>query len=98
MTGAPKIGVTAFKGMTPDSPGSTQSKLHNKAKAPPESKVTGIKELWLEVPSIRRAKCGTASPIKATGPQKDVVTAVNKPVASNSQLRTRRIFMPRFSA
>ena len=56
MTGAPKIGVTAFSGITPDSPGSTQIKLQNKANAPPASSVTGISELWLEVPNIKRAK------------------------------------------
>ena len=41
---------------------------------------------------------GTASPIKATGPQKAVVIAVSRPVTISSQLRTRMMFTPKFSA
>ena len=57
-------GVTAFSGMIPASPGRMQMKLQSRAMAPPVSMVTGSRELWLEVPSMRRAMCGTASPIK----------------------------------
>ena len=59
-------GVTAFSGMIPASPGRMQMKLQSRAMAPPVSMVTGSRELWLEVPSMRRAMCGTASPIKET--------------------------------
>ena len=69
-------GVTAFSGMIPASPGRMQMKLQSRAMAPPVSMVTGSRELWLEVPSMRRAMCGTASPIKEIGPQKAVVVAV----------------------
>ena len=54
-------GVTAFSGMMPASPGRMQMKLQSRAMAPPVSMVTGSRELWLEVPSMRRAMCGTAS-------------------------------------
>lgn len=72
-------GVTAFSGMIPASPGRMQMKLQSRAMAPPVSMVTGSRELWLEVPSMRRAMCGTASPIKEIGPQKAVVVAVSNP-------------------
>ena len=41
---------------------------------------------------------GTASPIKAIGPQNAVVTAVSKPVLINNTTRTRRTLIPRFPA
>ena len=83
-------GVTAFSGMIPASPGRMQMKLQSRAMAPPVSMVTGSRELWLEVPSMRRAMCGTASPIKEIGPQKAVVVAVSNPVATSSRLRRKR--------
>lgn len=89
-------GVTAFSGMIPASPGRMQMKLQSRAMAPPVSMVTGSRELWLEVPSMRRAMCGTASPIKEIGPQKAVVVAVSNPVATSSRLRVRRMLIPRF--
>ena len=88
----------AFNGKIPVSPGNTLIRLHNRATAPPSNKVTGIRELWFEVPSIKRAICGTANPIKAIGPQKAVVIAVSIPVAINNRLRVSRTFTPRFSA
>ena len=45
MTGAPIIGVTAFKGIIPASPGRTQIRLQSNATAPPLKIVTGNKEL-----------------------------------------------------
>ena len=60
--------------------------------------VAGSRVRWLSVPSSSRVMCGTASPIKATGPQKAVVMAVRMPVTINSQLRVRTMLMPRFSA
>ena len=98
MTGAPRMGVTALRGMMPASPGRMQIRLQSRAMALPVSRVTGISELWLEVPSISRVIWGTASPMKEMGPQKAVVVAVSKPVAMSSRLRMRRILIPRFSA
>src|SRR3712207_7314098 len=45
-----------------------------------------------------RATWGTARPMKATGPQKAVTTAVRKPVTTSNQLRTRLTLKPKFSA
>ena len=98
ITGAPMIGVTAFKGMIPFSPGSTQIILHNNDMAAPVRIVPGIKYRWLSVLRNILAICGTASPIKAIGPQYAVVTAVSRPVTINRQLRSLIVFIPRFSA
>ena len=98
MTGAPNTGVTALRGMIPDSPGRMQMRLHSRAMALPANKVTGNKELWLDVPSINRAMCGTAKPINDTGPQNAVVTAVRIPVETNNKFLVRLMFTPRFSA
>ena len=98
MTGAPKIGVTALSGIIPISPGMMQIKLQSKAMALPVSMVRGISELWLEVPSISRAICGTASPMKEMGPQNAVVMAVKIPTAMSNKLRVSLMLMPKFSA
>ena len=47
---------------------------------PPDNIVTGTKSLWLDVPNINLAICGTASPINDIGPQNAVTAAVNIPV------------------
>ena len=98
MTGAPNTGVTAFRGIMPDSPGKMQMRLQSKAMALPANNVTGNKELWLEVPNINLAMCGTANPMNDTGPQKAVVTAVRIPVEMSNKFRVRLMFTPRFSA
>ena len=69
ITGAPKIGVIAFKGMTPENIGNTLIRLHNRAMNEPIRIVQGRRDLWSEVPNINRAMCGTANPIKEMGPQ-----------------------------
>ena len=43
ITGAPMIGVTAFSGIIPLSPGRTQIMLHNSDMAAPVKIVPGIK-------------------------------------------------------
>lgn len=45
MTGAPNIGVTAFKGNIVLLPGTTISKLHNKATHEPANIVAGTNNL-----------------------------------------------------
>ena len=72
--------------------------LHINAMAAPVRRVAGISERWFSVPSSILAIWGTANPIKAIGPQKAVVMAVRMPVTTNSQLRTRWVLIPRFSA
>lgn len=92
------IGVTAFRGMIPNSPGKMQSRLQVRATALPVRMVMGMRELWFDVPENSRAMCGTASPMNAMGPQKAVVAAVRMPVDKNIKLRTFRMFIPKFSA
>ena len=86
MTGAPIKGVTAFNGITPISPGRLQKILHNKAIPDPHMSVPGKSMRWFVVLKNILEICGTARPIKATGPQKAVTTAVRIPVSK------RRIF------
>ncbi len=45
MTGAPKIGVMAFRGMTPPVSGITLIRLHNKAANAPIRIVKGSRDL-----------------------------------------------------
>ena len=88
-------GVTAFSGMMPASPGRMQMKLQSRAMAPPVSMVTGSRELWLEVPSMRRAMCGTASPIKELGPQVTCTADVDSQVfgiACSQQQGIQRLY------
>ena len=98
MTGAPKSGVTALRGIMPPSAGNVQSRLQSRANTEPISMVTGSRRRWFSVPMTRRAMCGVARPIKAIGPQKAVTTAVSKPVISNKAMRSFLIENPRFSA
>ena len=92
------IGVTALSGMMPPPPGSTQNKLHAKATTAPIKTVEGNSMRWSDTGISRRAMCGTARPMNETGPQHAVTTAVNKPVMTKSQLRTRTTLTPRFLA
>ena len=98
MTGAPSIGVTAFKGSIVLLPGITVSILQSKATHDPQSNVTGTKNLWLDEPNTNRAIWGTANPIKEMGPQNAVVVAVRIPVQNKINMRVRFIFIPRFAA
>ncbi len=47
---------------------------------------------------IRRVMCGTAMPVNAIGPQKDVVSPVNRPVKMNILSRVLFTLMPRVCA
>ena len=85
MIGAPMKGVTALRGITPLSPGKTQMALARSATAAPVRMVAGNSFWWFSVPSIMRAICGTASPIKAIGQQKAVVMAASSPVTKSSR-------------
>ena len=76
-------GVTALSGIMPRLPQTWHNKQHNKATNAPMTMVAGSKRRWLSVVKRRRAKWGTAKPMKAIGPQKAVVTAVRSPVSSN---------------
>ena len=67
ITGTPTIGVRALRGITVLS-GITLITLQARATAPPVSIVAGMSTQWLSVRHIRRAICGTARPMKLTGP------------------------------
>ena len=88
----------ALMGRMPDSPGRMQMRLHSSVVTAPQSSVTGSRVLWFEVPSSRRAMCGTASPMNEMGPQKAVVDAVSSPVTMSSRLRVSLMFTPRLAA
>ena len=98
MTGAPNIGVTAFKGRILLVPGTVISRLQSKAMHVPVNIVTGTNILWLDEPSINRAMCGTAKPINEMGPQKAVVVAVNNPEQKRMAIRVRLILTPKLAA
>ena len=72
--------------------------MQTRARFAPISIVAGMSVLCQAVPSVSRAKCGTASPMKAIGPQKAVVVAVSRPVTSKSICLTLPILMPCFLA
>lgn len=69
--------------------GSVHTRLHASATMAPEMMEQGIR---LDVESVRmkrRVIWGTARPMKATGPQYAVVTAVCIPVIRSNMARTR---------
>ena len=96
--GTPRNGVTAFSGNTHPLLGSTHTKLQNKATMPPKRIVVGMMNRKSSVRKNKRAKCGTANPIKAIGPQKAVDKAVIIPVSNKITVRKRFMFTPKFSA
>lgn len=98
MIGAPINGVMALSGKMPCVPGNAQISWHNSATNEPNNMLIGSNCWWLSVDMSRRAKCGTARPINAIGPQYAVVTAVSHPVITNRQLRTVCTFIPKLCA
>ena len=54
----------------------------------------GTNILWLEVLKSSFVKCGTARPIKAIGPEKAVITPVNKLVEIKVKFRVLFTFTP----
>ena len=88
----------AFSGIIPLSPGNRHMALHNRATSIPAVMVAGSSWRWSSVFIIMRAICGTASPMKAMGPQNAVADAVRSPVTNSSLLRSATVFTPRFSA
>lgn len=91
-------GVTALSGSMPSEPGRIVIILQISATQAPDNILKGNNVEWSDVPSIKRAMCGTASPIKETGPQNAVAVAVSSPVQSRINKRVRLILMPRLAA
>lgn len=86
ITGAPKTGVTALSGMIVFS-GSVHTRLQTSAMMLPERMVAGSRMTWFDVRVMRRAMCGTASPMNATGPQNAVAAAERMPVEMSMRRR-----------
>ena len=78
--------------------GRLQSRLQSNAMDAPNAIVQGRRERCEPEVDTMRAMCGVANPMKLMGPQKAVVTAESKPVASKSMWRVRVVFTPRFCA
>ena len=62
---------------------------HNSSRLAPNSAQAGTVSRWLDVCMIPRARCGTATPMNAIGPQKAVTPPANKPVANTMYKRVR---------
>ena len=62
--------------------------------APPNSTAPGIRILLSEVEKIRRVICGTASPINATGPAKDVTRPASPQEQNRIKIRNSFILTP----
>jgi len=60
--------------------------------------VDGINILWLEVEKSMRAIWGTAKPTKAIGPEKAVITPVNKLVIAKMIFLLFLILIPKLLA
>ena len=60
--------------------------------------VAGINILWFEVVKISLAICGTANPINAIGPEKAVITPVNKLVITKIIILLCLMFIPKLFA
>mgnify|MGYP006342029093 FL=1 len=82
-------GVMALRGITPPDAGRLQIQLQSKDTAPPVSMLVGKSRDWLSVSKNIRAMWGTASPIKAMGPQNAVTTAVSRLVTTSSPIRAK---------
>ena len=96
--GAPIIGVTAFNGKRLLLPGIIVSILQSIAIHAPLKIVIGTRCLWLDVPSTILATCGTANPIKDTGPQNAVIAAVRIPVQRRIESLALFILTPKLAA
>lgn len=96
--GAPTKEVTALRGKVPLSPGKTHKRLQNKAIATPVKRVKGNSHLLSSELITKRTRCGTASPIKDIGPQKEVTLATSRPVTINKVLRKVCTFIPKLRA
>ena len=80
-------GVITLMGNRVPSEGRVHSRLQSRVRQAPVSIQAGIRERWLLVPMVMRARWGTARPRKEMGPQKAVVVAVSSPVQQSSRLR-----------
>ena len=97
-TGAPNKDVIAFIGSVNSLFGSCAILSQINKMIPPSNETAGINILWLEVLKINFVMWGTANPIKAIGPQKAVITTVNKLVIIRMMFLLFFVLIPRLFA
>ena len=64
------------------------------SRAAPASIDPGMRMRWSALAKSMRARCGTASPMKPTGPQKAVTVPASSTVERNSSVRVRCTLSP----
>ncbi len=93
-TGAPRRAVTAFKGSTELWPGNWAMISAIRPMLAPVIAVRGAIFRWSDDPTVKRAKCGAAIPIKVIGPQNAVDTPAQIAVLDKVKIRSLVIFTP----
>ena len=89
INGAPKAVVIAFKGNVLAMPGSWLMVSQASKITTPKLAAAGKSNAWFWVRKSSLARCGTAMPIKAMGPQKAVMLPVSMPVLTIITQRNR---------
>lgn len=98
ITGAPNKEVIAFIGRVNWLFGNCAIQSQSTKIIAPNKETAGINTLWLEVLNINLVTCGTAMPINAMGPQKAVITPVNKLVIINIRFLLFLVLIPKLFA
>ena len=94
MMGAPNNEVIALIGKVYSLVGNWAMLSQISIMMAPLMATAGTNILWLEVQKSSLVKCGTANPIKAIGPEKAVITPVNKLVEIKVKFRVRLTLTP----
>ncbi len=97
-TGAPNKEVIAFMGKVNSLAGNWAIESQINSTIAPIIADEGINILWLDVENNIFAICGTAKPINAIGPEKAVITPVNKLVINIIIFLLFLILIPRLFA
>ena len=92
------MAVTAFRGSVTLLPGTRAIRSAIIAIVAPARQTAGINVRWSDVFRTLRAKCGTAMPRKAIGPQKAVVTPASSEALDRIQNRAKDTVRPRLAA
>ena len=90
--GAPISEVMTLIGTTWE--GSRDRIEQHRAAAAPVRMLAGIRWRWSEVPTRRRAACGTAIPRKPIGPQKAVTAPVSRHAPISTPARAAATLTP----
>ena len=92
--GAPNRAVIAERGSSTGDIIVRAIKSHRLVTTPPRRSVAGIRIRLSELEKIIRAMWGTASPIKATGPARDVISPAMVQALRRMKIRKRLMLMP----